>query len=163
MPCPCCPSGRLIPSASICMLCKMSDAPDPKIKYVRTYSRQCGGSLRFQDGAASANNPAALALTEARLLWPDTPISCLVSLGSGAVPLQRREKSMSAYLDIGSVLIEVTVWTSPRSCGIIFMFAQPSQVCRASVAIGCHCEPIEFPDVNANWLPPQCLKSCGLV
>ena len=66
-----------------------------------------GGCFRFQDGAASANNPAALALTEARLLWPDTPIRCLVSLGSGAVPLQRREKSMSAYLDIGSVLIEV--------------------------------------------------------
>jgi hypothetical protein len=61
---------------------------------------------RFQDGAATANNPAALALAEARLLWPDVPIDALVSLGSGIVPMQRREKSMSAYLDIGSVLIE---------------------------------------------------------
>lgn len=61
---------------------------------------------RFQDGAATANNPAALALAEARLLWPGTPIEALVSLGSGVVPVQRREKSMSAYLDIGSVLIE---------------------------------------------------------
>lgn len=73
---------------------------------------------RFQDGAASANNPAALALTQARLLWPDTPINCLVSLGSGAVPLQRREKSMSAYLDIGSVLIEVTSANYLMSCDL---------------------------------------------
>ena len=62
---------------------------------------------RFQDGAATANNPAAIALTEARLLWPDARIDCLVSLGSGAVPPARRERSMSAYLDTGSVLIEV--------------------------------------------------------
>ncbi len=61
---------------------------------------------RFQDGAATANNPAAIALTEARLLWPDARIDALVSLGSGAVPPVRREKSMSAYLDTGSVLIE---------------------------------------------------------
>jgi hypothetical protein len=67
------------------------------------------GLCRFQDGAASANNPAALALAEARLIWPDAPIECLISLGSGAVPLQRREKSMSAYLDIGSVLIEACI------------------------------------------------------
>lgn len=70
---------------------------------------------RFQDGAASANNPAALALSQARLLWPDSPIECLISLGSGAVPLHRREKSMSAYLDIGSVLIEVRCFSARES------------------------------------------------
>ena len=33
-------------------------------------------------------------------------MECLVSLGSGVVPVHRREKSMSAYLDTGNVLIE---------------------------------------------------------
>lgn len=36
-------------------------------------------TLRFQDGAATANNPAALAMAEARALWPDTPVDVLVS------------------------------------------------------------------------------------
>lgn len=56
---------------------------------------------RFQDGAATANNPAALALAEARALWPDTPVDVLVSLGSGATPPARRERSLSTYLETG--------------------------------------------------------------
>ncbi len=63
-------------------------------------------SFRFQDGASTANNPSGLALQEALRLWPHTPVDCLVSLGSGSVPITKREKSMSAYLDTGSVLIE---------------------------------------------------------
>ena len=63
-------------------------------------------SHRFQDGASTANNPTGLALQEALRLWPHTPVDCLVSLGSGSVPITKREKSMSSYLDTGSVLIE---------------------------------------------------------
>ena len=61
---------------------------------------------RFQDGAATANNPAALALAEARALWPDTPVDVLVSIGSGDTPPARRERSVSTYLETGNVLIE---------------------------------------------------------
>ena len=43
------------------------------------------GPNRWQDGAIVANNPAVVAVKEARLLWPDTPIDCLVSLGAGEV------------------------------------------------------------------------------
>jgi hypothetical protein len=43
-------------------------------------------SYRWQDGAIVANNPTIFAIREAQLLWPDTKIDCLVSIGSGSVP-----------------------------------------------------------------------------
>ncbi|EFJ31555.1 hypothetical protein SELMODRAFT_408233 [Selaginella moellendorffii] len=61
---------------------------------------------RWQDGAIVANNPALIAIREAQLLWPDTSIACLVSVGCGNVPTKARGKGGWRYLDTGQVLIE---------------------------------------------------------
>lgn len=60
---------------------------------------------RWQDGAIVANNPTIFAIREAQLLWPDTNIDCLVSIGCGSVPTKVR-KGGWRYLDTGQVLIE---------------------------------------------------------
>ncbi|GLT29375.1 hypothetical protein SLA2020_042470 [Shorea laevis] len=61
--------------------------------------------FRWQDGAIVANNPTIFAIREAQLLWPDTKIDCLVSIGCGSVPTKVR-KGGWRYLDTGQVLIE---------------------------------------------------------
>ncbi|KAM7262826.1 hypothetical protein ACFE04_000509 [Oxalis oulophora] len=60
---------------------------------------------RWQDGAIVANNPTIFAVREAQLLWPDTRIDSLVSIGCGSVPTKVR-KGGWRYLDTGQVLIE---------------------------------------------------------
>ncbi|KAF3965203.1 hypothetical protein ACB098_05G177400 [Castanea mollissima] len=60
---------------------------------------------RWQDGAIVANNPTVFSIREAQLLWPDTRIDCLVSIGCGSVPTKVR-KGGWRYLDTGQVLIE---------------------------------------------------------
>lgn len=47
-------------------------------------------SNRWQDGAIVANNPTIIAMREAQLIWPDTQIDCLVSIGCGNVPTKVR-------------------------------------------------------------------------
>ncbi|KAH7858977.1 hypothetical protein Vadar_030079 [Vaccinium darrowii] len=63
------------------------------------------GVHRWQDGAIVANNPTIFAIREAQLLWPDTKIDCLVSIGCCSVPTKIR-KGGWRYLDTGQVLIE---------------------------------------------------------
>ncbi|CAM0906077.1 unnamed protein product [Alopecurus aequalis] len=63
------------------------------------------GVNRWQDGAIVANNPTIFAIREAQLLWPDTRIDCLVSIGCGSVPTKSRRGGWR-YLDTGQVLIE---------------------------------------------------------
>ncbi|XVF87703.1 hypothetical protein PTKIN_Ptkin18bG0141800 [Pterospermum kingtungense] len=62
-------------------------------------------ACRWQDGAIVANNPTIFSIREAQLLWPDTKIDCLVSIGCGSVPTKMR-KGGWRYLDTGQVLIE---------------------------------------------------------
>ena len=41
------------------------------------------GEVLHQDGGLLVNNPAAIGVHEAKLIWPEEAIHCVVSLGTG--------------------------------------------------------------------------------
>lgn len=54
--------------------------------------------LYLVDGAMSYNNPIALAFTEAKSIWPNSPISCILSCGTGARPSNPVDVTMGSLL-----------------------------------------------------------------
>ncbi|CAN0132860.1 unnamed protein product [Ectocarpus sp. 4 AP-2014] len=53
------------------------------------------GKMMYADGAFLANNPTSIALTEAKLLYPNVPIECVLSVGTGFYVPTRKEPGMS--------------------------------------------------------------------
>jgi hypothetical protein len=79
---------------------------------------------RFVDGAVTVNNPAVVAVQEARMLFPDIPIELVVSIGVGSTPPSQRPKGMTSSLETLSAGAH-PIGTS--ACRIMFSFGPAHQ------------------------------------
>jgi calcium-independent phospholipase A2-gamma len=62
------------------------------------FDEMLDGDKRFQDGGLMCNNPTAAALHEAKKLWPNRKVVCIVSLGTGREPPKSGRTGLQATL-----------------------------------------------------------------
>jgi hypothetical protein len=80
-----------------------ASAAAPYYLYVDAFERD---SQRWVDGAMTCNNPAMVGISEARRLWPDKQIECVVSLGSGTFEPHERDPPISLVALAKDVLFD---------------------------------------------------------
>ncbi|KAM3924206.1 calcium-independent phospholipase A2-gamma isoform 1-T3 [Leptodactylus fuscus] len=68
------------------------------------------GNDLHQDGGLLINNPCALAIHECKCLWPDSPLQCIVSLGTGRYegPMKTTATSTSLKAKLNNVISSAT-------------------------------------------------------
>eukprot|EP01033_Poteriospumella_lacustris_P005618 gene5619-4020_t len=86
------------------------------------------GSL-FCDGGLVANNPTAIALQEAKLLYPGVPIECVVSIGTGLYRNQKANMQSMGWDTLVQQLIASSTDTEDVH-GVLADFLAPTQYYR---------------------------------
>ena len=95
----------------------------------------------FQDGGLLINNPTALAIHECKLLWPNTPVQCVVSLGTGRYETVNKNNTTSTSLKakITNVISSATDTEggSPRDHGGCVVYCVCGVLCVVGVCSLC--------------------------
>lgn len=83
----------------------------------------------FHDGGILANNPTAISIHEAKLLWPKSEINCVVSIGNGRYKPAGYSSSKASSVSIKQKLSRFVAGSmDPENINIILCDLLPSKV-----------------------------------